>query len=139
VHGGSLRKGSLLALLNPFGEALKNGRRAKASGLVKESNLNGDGLTMGGEPASQQAGGEPHRSSEVQQRSFMESWGWSWFLCSHRSIPNTAPFSSFAGLMVFKKGGEVVYSYGEKNFGDHAPMDKVVEASQQAGAAAAAS
>lgn len=49
VHGGSIRKGSLAALLNPFGEAWKNAKRAKASGLVKDSNMNGDGLTMGGE------------------------------------------------------------------------------------------
>ena len=56
----------------------------------------------------------------------------------HRTLPPC--LSPSAGLMVFKKGGEVVYSYGEKTFGDHAPMDKVVEAARQAaGAAAAAS
>ena len=43
------RKGSLLALLNPWGDAYKNAKRAKASNLVKDSNLNGDGLTLGGE------------------------------------------------------------------------------------------
>lgn len=44
-----MKKGSLLALLNPLGEAWKNMRRAKGSGLVEESNMNGDGLTLGGE------------------------------------------------------------------------------------------
>lgn len=77
VHGGSVRKGSLLALVNPLGAAWANMKRAKASGLVKDSNLNGDGLTLG-------------------------------------------------GLMIFKKGGEVAYSYGEKTFGDHAPLDTVL-------------
>lgn len=43
-----MQKGSLTALLNPFGQAWKNMRRAKASGLVKESNMSGDGLTLGG-------------------------------------------------------------------------------------------
>lgn len=48
VHGGKVKKGSLLALLNPLGEAWKNMKRAKGSGLVEESNMNGDGLTLGG-------------------------------------------------------------------------------------------
>ena len=38
-----------------------------------------------------------------------------------------------AGRLVFKKGGDVVYSYGEKDFGDHAPMDEVLAAAQKAG------
>ena len=84
VHGGTLRKGSLLALLNPFGEAWRNGKRAQASGLVKESNLNGDGLTLG-------------------------------------------------GLLVVARGGDVVYSHGEKTFGDHAPEDEVLAAARKAG------
>jgi len=57
VHGGKVKKGSLLALLNPVGEAWKNMRRAKASGLVKESNMNGDGLTLGGKLAGGRRGG----------------------------------------------------------------------------------
>jgi hypothetical protein len=48
VHGGNIRKGSLLALLNPWGDAAKNVKRAKESGTVKDSNLKGDGLTLGG-------------------------------------------------------------------------------------------
>jgi hypothetical protein len=48
VHGGSVKKGSLLALVNPFGRAFKNAKRAKASGKVKDSNFVGDGLTLGG-------------------------------------------------------------------------------------------
>lgn len=48
VHGGTVKKGSLLDLLNPFGRAYKNMKRAKASGTVKDSNLTGDGMTLGG-------------------------------------------------------------------------------------------
>lgn len=48
VHGGSVKKGSLLALLNPFGDAWGNMKRAKKAGIVKDSNINGDGLTLGG-------------------------------------------------------------------------------------------
>lgn len=84
VHGGKVKKGSLLALLNPLGEAWKNMKRAKGSGLVEESNMNGDGLTLG-------------------------------------------------GLMIFKKGGDVAYSYPEKTFGDHAPFEKVLEEARKVG------
>ena len=61
-------------------------KRAKSSGVVKDSNLTGDGLTLG-------------------------------------------------GLMVFAKGGEVVWSHAESTFGDHAPMDQVLAAAERAGKA----
>jgi hypothetical protein len=48
VHGGELKKGSLLSLLNPWSKAYKNIREAKAAGRVKEQNFEGDGLTLGG-------------------------------------------------------------------------------------------
>ncbi|PSC72197.1 hypothetical protein C2E20_4380 [Micractinium conductrix] len=48
VHGGKVAKGSLVDLVNPFGRAWKNMKRAKSAGTVKDSNLNGDGLTLGG-------------------------------------------------------------------------------------------
>ncbi len=48
VHGGKVRRGNVLDLLNPFSRAWKNMRRAKEGGSVKESNLVGDGLTLGG-------------------------------------------------------------------------------------------
>lgn len=83
VHGGKVKKGSLLALLNPFGQAMKNFKRAKDSKKVKDSNLVGDGLTLG-------------------------------------------------GLMVFKKGGEVVFKHAEETFGDHAALDDVVAAAAKA-------
>lgn len=38
-----------------------------------------------------------------------------------------------AGLLVIKKGGEISYSYPEKTFGDHAPMEAVLAAAQKAG------
>lgn len=48
VHGGKVRRGNILDLLNPFSRAWRNMRRAKEGGAVKEHNLVGDGLTMGG-------------------------------------------------------------------------------------------
>ena len=84
VHGGRVRRGNMLDLLNPFSRAWRNMRRAKEGGAVADHNLVGDGLTMGGE-------------------------------------------------MVFARGGEVVYSFAEATFGDHAPFDELL-----AGAAAAA-
>lgn len=46
LHGGEVRKGSLAAFLNPFSQAWKNVRAAKKE--VKDSNMVGDGVTMGG-------------------------------------------------------------------------------------------
>lgn len=46
LGGGKVVKGNLLAFANPFSAAWKNARRATKS--VKDSNLVGDGLTMGG-------------------------------------------------------------------------------------------
>lgn len=46
VHGGSLKKGSMLAMLSPG--FWRNVSRAKGSKLVKDSNVNGDGMTLGG-------------------------------------------------------------------------------------------
>ena len=37
---------------------------------------------------------------------------------------------TMGGLIVLKKGGEVVYTYGEKTFGDHAPESDVSAAMQ---------
>lgn len=34
--------------------------------------------------------------------------------------------------MILKKGGEVVYSYAEKTFGDHAAMAEVLAAANKA-------
>jgi AhpC/TSA antioxidant enzyme len=48
VHGGKIKRGNVLDLLNPFSRAWKNMRRARESNTVKDSNLLGDGLTMGG-------------------------------------------------------------------------------------------
>lgn len=95
VHGGKVKKGSLLALLNPLGEAWKNMRRAKGSGLVEESNMNGDGLTLGGgwdrahggvqgwgmSAAGREHAGAPQqcalprRQTFRQQRRPLERWG----------------------------------------------------------------
>ena len=36
------------------------------------------------------------------------------------------------GLIVFKRGGEVVYSHREKEWGDCAPIEKVLEAAKKA-------
>lgn len=83
VHGGQVKKGSLLALLNPFGRAFSNMKRSKKAGQVKDSNLVGDGLTLG-------------------------------------------------GLMIFKQGGDVAYSFAEETFGDHAPFDIVVSEAAKA-------
>lgn len=83
VHGGKVRKGNVVDLLNPFSQAWKNMRRAKASNTVQESNLVGDGLTMG-------------------------------------------------GVMVFAKGGKLMYAYPEKTFGDHAPMSELLSKAKEA-------
>ena len=83
VHGGKVRRGNVLDLLNPFSRAWKNMRRAKEGGKVKDSNLIGDGLTLG-------------------------------------------------GVLVFAKGGEVVYSFPEATFGDHAPFEELVAAAKKA-------
>ena len=48
VHGGKVRRGNVIDLLNPFSRAWKNMKRAKDSKTVSDSNLVGDGLTMGG-------------------------------------------------------------------------------------------
>jgi hypothetical protein len=48
VHGGEVKRGSLLSLLNPWSKAYKNIRDAKSAGRVKEQNFEGDGLTLGG-------------------------------------------------------------------------------------------
>ena len=58
VHGGAVKKGSLLELANPFGRAWKNMKRAKQAGTVKDSNLVGDGLTMGGVLLLRQGSGD---------------------------------------------------------------------------------
>lgn len=58
VHGGTVKKGSLLELANPFGRAWKNMKRAKQAGNVKDSNLVGDGLTMGGVLLLRQGSGD---------------------------------------------------------------------------------
>lgn len=39
VHGGKVKRGNVLEFLNPFSQAWKNAKRAKAAGIVKESNL----------------------------------------------------------------------------------------------------
>ena len=48
IHGGKVAKGNLFDMMNPFSRAWKNLRRVKAAGVVKDSNLVGDGLTLGG-------------------------------------------------------------------------------------------
>jgi hypothetical protein len=48
VHGGQVKRGNVLDLINPWGRAWANMQRARASGTVKDSNLTGDGLTLGG-------------------------------------------------------------------------------------------
>lgn len=45
---GNLRRGSLLSFMNPFSRAWANVRRANGSNLVKEHNLNGEGMILGG-------------------------------------------------------------------------------------------
>lgn len=54
VHGGKPARASLLQLLSPA--VWRAGKRAKASGLVQDSNLKGDGLTLGGEAAARARG-----------------------------------------------------------------------------------
>lgn len=48
IHGGVLRKGSLASFLNPFSKAWRHIREANKRGNVKEHNMEGDGLTLGG-------------------------------------------------------------------------------------------
>lgn len=36
------------------------------------------------------------------------------------------------GELVFAKGGKIVYTYGEKSFGDHPSVDEILEAARQA-------
>lgn len=38
-----------------------------------------------------------------------------------------------AGLLIIKQGGDIAYSYAEKTFGDHAPMEEVLAAAKKAG------
>lgn len=52
VHGGKPARASLLQLLSPT--VWRAGKRAKESGLVKDSNYKGDGLTLGGKQAARQ-------------------------------------------------------------------------------------
>jgi len=83
VHSGKVKRGNVIDLLNPFSRAWKNMRRATKGATVKDSNLIGDGMTLG-------------------------------------------------GVMVFRAGGEVQYSFPEATFGDHAPFDELVKAAKQA-------
>lgn len=76
VHGGQVKKGSLLSLLNPFSKAYANIRQVKAAGRVTEQNFEGDGLTLG-------------------------------------------------GLAILDVGGEAVYTFEEKNFGDRASLTEI--------------
>lgn len=48
IHGGVLKKGSLASFLNPFSKAWKHIRDANKRGIVKDHNMEGDGLTLGG-------------------------------------------------------------------------------------------
>lgn len=48
IHGGVLKKGSLASFLNPFSKAWKHIREANKRGNVKDHNMEGDGLTLGG-------------------------------------------------------------------------------------------
>lgn len=57
-----MAKGSLLDLLKP--SVWRNGKRAKASGLVKDSNMTGDGLTLGGLLVIKQGGDVSYRYAE---------------------------------------------------------------------------
>ena len=59
-------------------------KRAKASGTVKDSNLTGDGMTLG-------------------------------------------------GTMVFRRGGEVEYTFAEETFGDHPDFAELLAAAAKAG------
>ena len=76
VHGGKLKRGSLLSLLNPFSKVHANMRQAKEAGRVTEQNLQGDGLTLG-------------------------------------------------GLVILDVGGEAVYTFEERNFGDRASLTEI--------------
>lgn len=48
VHGGTIKKGSMLSMLNPFSKAWKNIREVSKRGLVTDHNMEGDGATLGG-------------------------------------------------------------------------------------------
>ncbi|CAL8462490.1 g2023 [Coccomyxa elongata] len=48
LGNGKLRKGSLLWFLNPFSVIWQHAREAKEVHKIEDSNLKGDGLTMGG-------------------------------------------------------------------------------------------
>jgi len=76
VHGGEVKRGSLLSLLNPFSKAYANIRETKAAGRVTDQNFEGDGLTLG-------------------------------------------------GLAILDVGGEAVYTFAEKNFGDRASLTEI--------------
>lgn len=64
VHGGKIRRGNVVDLLNPFSRAWKNMRRAKAGGTVQDSNLVGDGLTMGGVMVFKKGGAVAYQFAE---------------------------------------------------------------------------
>jgi hypothetical protein len=64
VHGGQVKKGNLFEFLNPFSRAWKNTKRAKASGTVKDHNLVGDGLTLGGVMVIEKGGKIAYRFEE---------------------------------------------------------------------------
>jgi hypothetical protein len=102
VGGGSIRRGSLLAFLNPFSRIWCAATRRKGHSpvcrahtasrrthvkdsdrTVEKSNLIGDGLTFG-------------------------------------------------GLLVVRKDGKVQYAFQEATFGDHAPPDDVLDAALKA-------
>jgi hypothetical protein len=48
-----------MSFLNPFSSAWQNVRRAKSSNLVKEHNLEGDGMVLGGILVVKQGEGGP--------------------------------------------------------------------------------
>lgn len=112
-----IRKGSLAALLNPFGAAWANMRRAKASGLVKESNLNGDGLTLGG------GWGAALKGHCVQLKHTATAAGCTTpytsyvYLCrpangARPCLSRPPPLIPLcAGLLIIKKDGSVAYSH----------------------------
>lgn len=122
MHGGKLAKGSLLAFLNPFSAAWKNAKRAKAAGTVRDSNLNGDGLTLGGACGQGACGEGLHCSSAGKVFASLPQHA-----CAH------APLCMPAGLLIIKRGGEVAYAYPEKTFGDHAPHEEVLAAARAVG------
>lgn len=102
-------------------------KRAKSAGTVKDSNLNGDGLTLGGERAGQDVRPALPRTLPCAPPPLCCSAA-----CSLR--PYLLPPSRLllAGLLIFKKGGAVAFSHAEKTFGDHAPLEEVVKAAEAA-------